>query len=121
MVALSIIFSYGLQFCVPSEIAWNCLEPWLRKLRQNSMSSSNINDTSIVVEETVVGSTVPITTASSMTEMQSIQLDKFMDWAYYVIRATMILITCMLVDMVILTGINIYLTNYVDFSFNCCN
>ncbi|XP_050530850.1 proton-coupled amino acid transporter-like protein pathetic isoform X2 [Daktulosphaira vitifoliae] len=34
MVALSILFSYGLQFCVPSEIMWKRIEPVLRRRRE---------------------------------------------------------------------------------------
>lgn len=100
MVALSILFSYGLQFCVPSEIVWSRLEPWLRKRRQFSANGKPASGTGPV--STIAGSTTTTTTAMSVTSNMSIsekkQLElelahqqKPMDAAYYVMRAIMIL------------------------------
>lgn len=103
MVALSILFSYGLQFCVPSEIVWSRLEPWLRKRRRNNQYANN-KDAAVVTVNTIAGSTLSTTTGLSVTtnntlsvdekkqlEMESKLQEKPMDGAYYVMRATMIL------------------------------
>lgn len=100
MVALSILFSYGLQFCVPSEIVWSRLEPWLRK-RRNDKEYSNNKNTAIVTVNTITGSNLSTTTGLSINtlsvdekkqlEMETKQQEKPMDGAYYVMRALMIL------------------------------
>jgi len=105
MVALSILFSYGLQFCVPSEIVWTRLQPWLRKRRQNGKYSSDSKTTTScggAVVNTIAGSTmstataVTTTSATSVNEKKQLELesnlqDKPMDGAYYVMRGSMIL------------------------------
>jgi len=96
MVALSIVFSYGLQFCVPSEIAWARLEPWLRKRRQNRKNakcSIDDNETSTVVSSIMtIATSLPRTSVTHEVELK--QLEKPFEYAYYVMRAVMILITC---------------------------
>lgn len=105
MVALSILFSYGLQFCVPSEIVWTRLEPWLReRRRQNGKSSaSNGKAAAAIPVSTITGSNTNVTTMVSVTtggtgaEKKRLELEELgerekpMDGAYYVMRATMIL------------------------------
>lgn len=100
MVALSILFSYGLQFCVPSEIVWNRLEPWLRKRKQNRLCLNGVKPTSTIVVNSTAGSntttTTAATTAMSVDEKKQLELElnqqeEPMDGAYYVMRATMIL------------------------------
>lgn len=36
MVALSILFTYGLQFCVPSEIMWKRIAPHVSSMYENT-------------------------------------------------------------------------------------
>lgn len=109
LVALSILFSYGLQFCVPSEIVWNRLEPWLAKRRKNNQYFADNGATlpSSVAVNTIAGSTMTTTTAmtttSNMTIDEKKQLEKTssssagkkekepFEAAYYVMRAIMIL------------------------------
>lgn len=105
MVALSILFSYGLQFCVPSEIVWTRLEPWLRKRRQNRYEANNGKESSgVSVVSTITGNNVTATTAVpapgtvsvTVNEKKQLELemnmqDKPMDGAYYIMRASMIL------------------------------
>lgn len=104
MVALSILFSYGLQFCVPSEIVWTRLEPWLRKRRQNGKYSVDSKTTTSCGPpvNTIAGSTmstatvVTTTSSASVDEKKQLELesnlqDKPMEGAYYVMRASMIL------------------------------
>lgn len=95
LVALSILFSYGLQFCVPSEIVWNRLEPWLRRRRNEVTQQRSVN--------TITGSTITMTTTLSSTnntsvveekkqiELETVQSEEPMDGAYYIMRASMIL------------------------------
>lgn len=100
MVALSILFSYGLQFCVPSEIVWSRLEPWLRKRRQFYTNGKPTPAPAVV--STIAGSTMTTTTVLSVNsslsinekkqlELELAHQEKSMDGAYYVMRATMIL------------------------------
>lgn len=102
MVALSILFSYGLQFCVPSEIVWSRLEPWLRKRRQHSKYATNNKETSVTAVSTIAGNTMITSTGLSTTsnmsidekkqlEMELEEQEKPMDGAYYVMRGAMIL------------------------------
>uniref|UniRef100_A0A2S2PDX9 Amino acid transporter transmembrane domain-containing protein n=1 Tax=Schizaphis graminum TaxID=13262 RepID=A0A2S2PDX9_SCHGA len=112
MVALSILFSYGLQFCVPSEIVWTRLEPWLRKRRQNNMYSADnkITTSCGAAVTTIAGNTMSTATAVTTTsatmdekkklEIESNQQDKPMDGAYYVMRASMILGTVLIAALV---------------------
>lgn len=106
MVALSILFSYGLQFCVPSEIVWTRLEPWLRNRRQNNQYSINNKDT--VVVSTITGNNVNSTTVltskavnnRSIDEKKQLEMElekqaEPMAGAYYIMRASMILGTGM--------------------------
>lgn len=102
MVALSILFSYGLQFCVPSEIVWSRLEPWLRKRRQHSKYGTSNKESSVAAVSTIAGNTTITGTGLSATsnmsidekkrlEMELEELEKPMDGAYYVMRGSMIL------------------------------
>lgn len=100
MVALSILFSYGLQFCVPSEIVWSRLEPWLRKRKQFYANGKPTSTPAVV--STIAGSTMTTTTVVSVNsslsinekkqlELELAHQEKSIDAAYYVMRATMIL------------------------------
>lgn len=104
MVALSILFSYGLQFCVPSEIVWVRLEPWLQKRKQNKKYSADGKFTTSCTPTvtTIAGSTMSTATAVTTTsaasvdekkqlEIESNQQDIPITGEYYVMRATMIL------------------------------
>lgn len=100
MVALSILFSYGLQFCVPSEIVWTRLEPWLRKRRQNQTFATSNGKPAVVCTITGINTTMATalsaTNAVSVDEKKQLELElglqeKPMDGAYYVMRASMIL------------------------------
>lgn len=104
-VTLSILFSYGLQFCVPSEIVWARLRPWLRKRKWDAKYSlpATDKDTSTVAVSTIAGSIVTMTTVTStmnhttndekkQTEVEELdEQDNFVEWEYYVMRALMIL------------------------------
>lgn len=108
MVTLSILFSYGLQFCVPSEIVWARLRPWLRKRKWDAKYSlpTADKDTSTMAVSTIAGSIVTMTTVTStmnhttndekkQTEVDELDdQEKFVEWEYYVMRALMILGTC---------------------------
>lgn len=96
MVALSILFSYGLQFCVPSEIVWTRLEPWLRKRKQHAAVVVN----GIGGSNTTTATAVTTASAMSVDEKKQLELElnqqeEPMDGAYYVMRAVMILGTGM--------------------------
>lgn len=107
LVALSILFSYGLQFCVPSEIVWDRLEPWLARRRKNGKYSADNGAAtpSPAAVNAMAGSTVTTTTTvtSNMTVDEKKQLEKAssssggkkqqepVEFAYYVMRALMIL------------------------------
>lgn len=102
MVMLSIVFSYGLQFCVPSEIAWTHVEPWLRKRNWITRQFANNKKSSTLNLNTIAGSTMTQTTdiSSANTDGNKEKLaDKTEEeapilWAYYIMRSVMILITC---------------------------
>uniref|UniRef100_A0A2H8TVR9 Proton-coupled amino acid transporter 1 n=1 Tax=Melanaphis sacchari TaxID=742174 RepID=A0A2H8TVR9_9HEMI len=113
MVALSILFSYGLQFCVPSEIVWARLEPWLLKRQQNNKYSANnkLTTPSTPAVNTIAGSTVSTTTAVTSTntssvnekkqlEIESKKTEKPVGKAYYVMRGSMILGTVFIAALV---------------------
>lgn len=94
MVALSILFSYGLQFCVPSEIVWTRLEPWLRKRKQNNMYLNGDKTSSTVIANVIAGGNT--TNVMSVDEKKQLELELNqqeapMDGAYYMMRAVMIL------------------------------
>ena len=109
MVTLSILFSYGLQFCVPSEIVWAHLRPWIQKRKRDGKYSIPTIDkgASNVAVSTIAGSIVTMTTVTStinhttndekkQTELELDEEEKFIYWEYYVMRALMILGTCMI-------------------------
>lgn len=84
MVALSIVFSYGLQFCVPSEIAWAWLEPRLRdRGRIPAAAAGHLAD----------GKGPPPEPAAAKSE-PPVPDTRPVGLPYYAMRATMILITC---------------------------
>jgi len=103
---MSILFSYGLQFCVPSEIVWARLRPWLRKRKCDAKYSIPTTDKDTVAVSTIAGSIVTMTTITSTMnhskndEKKQSEIDeldeeeKYMEWEYYVMRALMILGTC---------------------------
>lgn len=104
MVTLSIIFSYGLQFCIPSEIAWSKLEPWLRERKWKINFAKSDNDASRAVGN-IFNSNATMTTVISATSTMTIDQQKQfeielerekhpMDGIYYIMRASMILGTC---------------------------
>jgi len=101
MVALSILFSYGLQFCVPSEIVWTRLEPWLRDRNQNAVKRRG-QVAQVTPVNTISGSIGTTTTAlsvvtnTSVNEKKQLELElahgqKPMTGAYYIMRGSMIL------------------------------
>lgn len=108
MVTLSIVFSYGLQFCVPSEIVWSRLEPWLHKRRLNSKYSTSMNDIKgipTISKNCITDSIVTMTTTISTKSNTNIDKDKLpeeemelleepVDGMYYIMRAIMIVGTC---------------------------
>ncbi|VVC37497.1 Amino acid transporter, transmembrane domain [Cinara cedri] len=105
MIMLSIVFSYGLQFCVPSEIAWTHVEPWLRKRNWIAKHFIDNRKSSTLNLSTVVSSTVTTTTDVSLTNTKPVNKEEspkivkeeepiqFIDRAYYIMRSIMILIT----------------------------
>ncbi|CAH1732867.1 proton-coupled amino acid transporter-like protein pathetic [Aphis gossypii] len=113
MVALSILFSYGLQFCVPSEIVWVRLEPWLQKRKQNDKYSADgkFTTSSTPTVTTIAGSTMSTATAVTTTsapsvdekkqlEIESNQQVKPITGEYYIMRAAMILGTVLIAALV---------------------
>ncbi|XP_050426625.1 proton-coupled amino acid transporter-like protein pathetic [Adelges cooleyi] len=78
MVALSIMFSYGLQFCVPSEIMWKRLEPVLRRRRELKRKRKGIPS----------------------ADLPSVVTPPSMDFAYYTMRGSMILGTILIAALV---------------------
>lgn len=96
MVALSILFSYGLQFCVPSEIVWTHLEPWLHKRRQKIKNVKEQETSNLAAPNTFVSSSVNATTENFKTIseerlFEKLQSEKAMTGAYYTMRVLMIL------------------------------
>lgn len=106
MVALSILFSYGLQFSAPSEIMWTHLEPWLHKLKHNTKFSINDEQATVVDVKTIssgcTNATAGFVTTTSSTiaagekKQMKVELKKRenVSGMYYVMRASMILSTC---------------------------
>lgn len=91
MVALSILFSYGLQFCVPSEIMWTWLEPWLRKRTQNIVhTSSNDKEPSGVAVVSTDATTVCVEEMMQL-ELETKVQENPIHRAYYFMRGSMIL------------------------------
>ncbi|XP_025417823.1 proton-coupled amino acid transporter-like protein pathetic [Sipha flava] len=110
MVTLSIVFSYGLQFCVPSEIVWSHLEPWLHKRRLNSKYSTSKNDIKgipTISKSCITDSIVTMNTAISTKSIVTIDENKLpeekmelleepVDGMYYIMRAIMIVGTLLI-------------------------
>lgn len=126
MVALSILFSYGLQFCVPSEIVWVRLEPWLQKRKQNDKYSTDgkFTTSSTPTVTTIAGSTMSTATAVTTTsapsvdekkqlEIESNQQDKPITGEYYVMRAAMILGTGKILFLLLLIYFHHFVTMLV--------
>lgn len=98
MVALSILFSYGLQFCVPSEILWSHLEPWLRLRREKAKNAKEQQTSSVTAADTLAGSSLNEPPAECTSEaiseerlLRRLRSEEPMTGAYYVMRALMIL------------------------------
>lgn len=91
MVALSILFSYGLQFCVPSEIVWLRLEPRLRRL---TWFNQGIIDNKQSIGTLTTGMALSATDEKKRLEQEEIARSRStarLDAAYYVMRGSMIL------------------------------
>lgn len=93
MVALSILFSYGLQFCVPSEIVWTRLEP---RLRRYSWFNQGINDSNATARSNITTAAAVLSASEEkkrleLEDLARIRSTKRLDLAYYVMRASMIL------------------------------
>ncbi|VVC37496.1 Amino acid transporter, transmembrane domain [Cinara cedri] len=104
MVALSILFSYGLQFCVPSEIVWSHLEPWLRQRKQKANNATE-QTSNVATTSTFAGSSTNANPRTSETISEERLLEKLrseepMTGAYYTMRILMILGTVFIATLV---------------------
>lgn len=94
MVALSILFSYGLQFSAPSEIMWTHLEPWLHKLKRNTKFTTGNDEQSAVVDVKSISAAANATAGPAKQLKTELEERETVSGMYYVMRASMILGTC---------------------------